>query len=1014
MNIQSLSRKTRRSLGVVAVVGAVAVFASSALGGPIVEVGGSWTAVTGDVGPFTTPDGGTTITAPGGGASIPAGSYLQTQYCNPYGANTHLVGARVRRVRWHATANDIFAFMRIQGPDGVDLSSRYLYNQGISLEMQKDAVHDDSVAFAGQCFYGGIYANGTSSNLAFTTLVTNQIQGVKVEDLQGPAVSGTFSWSSWLTGNAAPVEWDHSDNGFLRGNTYASVVGGDTADLGDQPDGHNGAWVGVGALADGQHQICAYRSAAAGHWATAGQCTVFKLDRTSPGVPTIGLSPDTGGVWTNTDVTVTTAATGDGTGSGWNRNQFSWNGGAGWNDSPAAFTRTTEGTLSIVARAVDTAGHVSGLSSGRVVKIDKTAPTASVSVASQTIPGRVTLAKGATGDALSGLKRFAVHLGAANGPIVATTDAELVDIGQSAPAKDIGATKLYLVADDNAGNTATASTPTLRLDSIAPSASLQATPTGWVKDFAVTGALDNRLSATLADNVPDGLGAVEVQIRQGAGDWKNMATYNQPGSPALGQGRHLLAPSTGGLGLVDGNAEIRVVAHDPTFTTLIGVTPAQAVKIDQTSPDASDTSRWGATATGTAGVVRISLPTLADATSGLATVQVSVNSDPTGGQAEAGFGVVGTLTDPTGTVALDANVAGMAAGIHATRVVATDRAGNVFVTSGPVIVLDTALPTVSPLAISTTGLVSFTMLDAGGFGACPVVIAINGPATNGAWQTLFEQAAGTLPANFSFQLPMSGMADGDYQVRAGVCDAGGNLATQTKVFAWTGGPKPAVAVAGTTVVAGGTAVSIQLTELTADGQVATRLVNGKVVPVVRGVYNRRFVLRGRLQAPDGGAMANAGLELRDSTGRYIAGARTDAAGGFAIPSRATIGGVWTVNHVGQVERIAAAVLEVTPIVRVAMKMGGVRNGGRKLVVTGRLIPQAGAFNKAIQLQWQDPFTNAWRPVVNGRVARNGQFRILYQFRRPGGYKVAFRVAVPHDNGWPYLATNSRAVKVKVL
>ncbi len=1021
MKTQSLTRKMRKTLGVVAVIGVVAVAAPSALAGPVVELPGSWTAITGDIGPFTTPDGGNTITAPGGGASIPAGSHLQTQYCNQFGPNTQLVGARVRRVRWHATANDIFAYMRIQGPDGVDRHNRYLYNQGISLEMQKDVVHDDLVDFpAGQCFYGGIYANNTSTNLAFTTLVTNQIQGVKVEDLQGPAVSGAFSWTSWLTGDAAPIEWDQSDNSLLRGTTYAEVTGGGTADLGDTGNGHLGAWVGVGGLADGQHQICASRNAASGLWATASQCTVFKLDRTDPGIPTIGLSPDTGGAWTNQDVTVATAATGDGTGSGWNRNQFAYNGG-GWLDSPASVTRATEGAVSIITRAVDNAGRVSGPSAARTVKIDQTAPIAWVSIASQTIPGRVTLSKGATGDGLSGLKKFAVHLGAANGPIVATNDAELVDIGQSAPAKDVGATKLYLVAEDNAGNTATASTPTLRLDSIAPSPSLQAVPVGWIKDFVVTGIVDNRLSVTLADNVADGLGSIEVQIRQGIGAWKNMLTYNQPASPALGQGQHLLAPSTAGLGLVDGNAEIRVVAHDPTFSTLMGITPVQAVKIDQTSPDASDTSAWSATASGTAGLFTISLPTLADATSGLAKVQVSVNSDPTGGQAESGFSVVGTLTDPTGTVSITADVSGMAAGIHATRVVATDRAGNVFVTSGPVIVLDTSLPTVSPVTISSGGLVSFTMLDAGGFGACPVTIAINGPATNGAWQTMFEQAAGTLPANFSHQLPMSGMANGDYQVRTNVCDAGGNVATQTKVFPWTGGPTPPVVVAGNTVVLAGStvvvgtsAISIQLTQLTADGQVATRLVNGKVVPVIRGIYNRRFVLRGRLQAPDGGAMANAGIELRDSSGRYVAGARTDAAGTFTIPTRATIGGVWTVNHVGQAERIAAAVLEVMPIVRVAMKMTRGHNGGRKLVVTGRLIPQAGAFNKAIQLQWQDPTTRAWRPIVNGRVARNGLFKIVYQFRRPGGYKVAFRVAVPQDNGWPYLATNSRVVKIKVL
>lgn len=1008
MKTQSLTRKMRKALGVVAVIGIVAVAAPSALAGPVVELPGSWTAITGDVGPFTTPDGGNTITAPGGGASIPAGSHLQTQYCNPFGPNTHLVGARVRRVRWHATANDIFAYMRIQGPDGVDRHNRYLYNQGISLEMQKDAVHDDLVDFAaGQCFYGGIYANNTSTNLAFTTLVTNQIQGVKVEDLQGPAVSGAFSWTSWLTGDAAPIEWDQSDNNLLRGTTYAHVTGGGTADLGDAGNGHLGAWVGVGALADGQHQICASRNAASGLWATASQCTVFKLDRTDPGVPTIGLSPDTGGAWTNQDVTVATAATGDGTGSGWNRNQFAYNGG-GWLDSPASFTRATEGNVSIVTRAVDNAGRVSSPSTARAVKIDKTAPIASVSIASQAIPGRVTLSKGATGDGLSGLKKFAVHLGAANGPIVATNDAELVDIGQSAPAKDVGATKLYLVAEDNAGNSATASTPTVRLDSIAPSPSLQAAPVGWIKDFVVTGTVDNRLSATLTDNVADGLGPVEVQIRQGAGDWKNMLTYNQPGSPVLGQGQHLLAPSTVGLGLVDGNAEIRVVAHDPTFSTLMGVTPVQAVKIDQTSPDATDTSAWSATATGTAGVYTISLPTLADAMSGLAKVQVSVNSDPTGGQAEAGFSVVGTLADPTGTVAITADVSGMAAGIHATRVVATDRAGNAFVTSGPVVVLDKGLPVVSPVVISAGGVVSFTMLDAGGFGACPATIEINGPATNGAWQTMFAQAAGTLPANFSYQLPMAGMANGDYQVRTSVCDAGGNTATQIKVFNWTGGPTPGAVLTGSTVV------NFQVTQLKADGQVATRLVGGKVVPVIRGIYNRRFVLRGHMQTPDGLAMGRVGIELRDSAGRYIAGERTDTAGNFAIPARATIGGLWTVNHVGQAERSPAVLLEVKPIVRVTMKMIRGQAGGRKLIVTGRLIPQAGAFNKAIQLQWQDPATRTWRPAVNGRVARNGQFKIVYQFRRAGGYKVAFRVAVPQDNGWPYLATNSRVVKVKVL
>jgi hypothetical protein len=540
---------------------------------------------------------------------------------------------------------------------------------------------------------------------------------------------------------------------------------------------------------------------------------------------------------------------------------------------------------------------------------------------------------------------------------------------------------------------------------------MQATPAGWVKDFGVTGLVDNRLSATVTDNVADGLGPVELQIHQGTGAWQNMATYNQPGSPDLGQGQHLFAPSMTGLALTDGNAEIRIVAHDPTFNTLMGASPLQPVKIDLTSPDA-DTSGWTSTPTGVPGAYRLMLPTLTDATSGLARVEVFVNSNPSGGQAEAGFSLAGSVNDPTGTVAVIADTAGLTAGLHATRIRATDRAGNVLITSGPVISLDKDVPIVTPVAISATGVVSFTLFDAGGFGACPAKLELSGPATNAVWQTMFEQAAGTLPVNFSFQLPMSGMANGDYRVRTSVCDAAGNTAVQVTTFSWTGGPN--LTVPGAPVVGSSTVLNYQVTQLTAAGQTATRLVGGRILPVIRGIYNRPFVLRGHLQRSDGTALSGVGIELRDSAGRYITGARTDAAGSFTLPARATIGGVWTINQIGQAERAGAALLEVTPIVQVAMKVTHGAKSGRRLIVTGRLIPQAGAYNKAIQLQWKDPLTGTWRPAVNGRVAKNGRFRMVYQFRRPGGYKVAFRVAVPTDIGWPYLATNSRVVKLRVI
>ena len=1013
MKARSHTRKMRRALGLLTALAALGVGAGSALAGPVVPQGASWTAITSNTGHFTTPDGGNSIYAPGN-VAIPAGANLQTQYCNQFGPATQLVGATVRRVRWQATANDFTAMLRIQDTTGTDIHNRYLYNNAGG-EMQQGITYDDFHNLTpGQCMYGGIYANGASTPVGFTPTHTNQLLSVNVEDLQGPAVSGPISDGGWVTGGAANFWWTTSDNSYLRGNTYASITGGALVDVGDQPNGQHYALVGVGALADGSQTICGVRNAAsAAYWAPAQACTVFKLDRTDPGVPAIALTPDTGGAWTNTNVSVSTAATGDGTGSGWSRNQFSNDGGA-WYDSAANFVRSTEGTLTLATRAVDVAGRVSGASTSKVIKIDKTAPIAQVSVASQATAGLVTLSKGATADGLSGLKSFVVRLGAADGPIVATNDAELVNIGATAPAKNAGAVKFYLTATDNAGNTATGISATVRLDDTAPSAAMQVAPAGWIKDFDITGAVDNRLSVTLGDNLADGLGPIEVQIRQGgvAGAWKNMATYNQPGSPNLSQGQHLLNPSMAGLGLVDGTAEIRVVAHDPTFNSLQSSTPVQTVKIDATSPAATDITGWASAPTGTPGFYKVTLPTLTDITSGLAKVQVEVNSDNAGGQADAGFAVAGSVTAPTGTATVTADITGLTAGIHATRIRATDNAGNVYITTGPVISLDTSLPAVSIPVISADGTISFNLSDAGGFGACPVKIEINGPATNAAWQVMFEQAAGTLPAAFSYQLPMSGMANGDYQVRTSVCDAAGNTTVQTKLFSWTGGPNFSSPGAPGAPGSGGTTVNnFVSTELKADGQLGTRVINGKVLPVIRRIYNRTFVLRGHLQKPDSTALAGQGLELRDSAGRYITGGKTDAAGNFTITARGTIGGVWTVNPVGQTGRDAAALLEVKPIANVRMKITKVQ-AARKLVVTGRLLPSAGSFNKAIQLQWRDS-SGKWRPALNGRVAKNGTFRMTYQFRKPGGYNIQFRVSVPTDNGWPYLATTSRIVKLKV-
>lgn len=676
---------------------------SAAVAGPAFTEAASWNqpVATTPGGWWLPEDGGNTIRGKAN-ADYPLGAYLQTGYCNPFGPNTQLIGASVRRVRWHANANDMFAYLRFIAPSGETgitggatsllTTRRYLYGyqpEGVNLELAASNVVDDHYAFSpGQCVAGGVFFNGPGSNgvldsPGWTPLVTNMLLDVTVEDLQGPAVANATTWGTWITGDAAPLEWDTSDNAYRRGSTGARVAGGGTVDLGNTGDGHLGAWVPVGSLPDGPQQVCAYRNAP-GWGEAAPSCAVFRLDRNNPAPPTVALSPDTSGAWTNADVTVETQPTADGTGSGWDRNQFSVNGGA-WVDSPASFTLATEGTYSIAARAVDKAGRVSAASAARVVRIDKSPPV--------------------------------------------------------------------------------------------------------IAGAAVAGA---------------------------------------------------------------------------------------------------------------------------------------------------------------------------------------------------------------------TGVLSWSMSDVNGFGACPTTVEMVGPGTAGALVKVFDQASGTLPASgSSVQLPIGALPNGDYQVRLSVCDAAGNTTSDTLGFAWTGNPDGE---------ATGSQPAFVIAAPAASPGAGSRIAEGVAVPVVRSVYGRPFTLRGRLQRRDGSVMAGVPVELRDSAGRYAAGARTDTAGNFAVGATATVGGLWSVAPVGAKSRQPAVWLEVRPTVALRVQM---HRAGRLLVATGGLAPSAGVGGKLVQLQWFDTGTRRWRPAVNTHLGPDGRFRITYRFQRAGRYTVAVRIAVPPDAGWPYLAAYSRRVPIRV-
>lgn len=440
--------------------------ASPAVAGPTANIGPrAWDGPSSTAGPWTHYNGDPDTLFASNGTPLQAGHHHQTRWCTPY-QGTRIVGVTVRRIRH----NGIAAMnMRIQDSAGQDLHTRPVDG------MADDVIYDDAHALPskGACVYGGVYQRATQTLTQGNLLLRNELRDVELEDLQGPAV-GQPSANRWVTGDHVQAWWSTADNPLFRGGVGAYVEGGGSVALGDTGDGAVTALVPVNDLPDGDgKRLCAFRDAP--HWGRATECTTFGVDRVPASAPTISLSPDTGGGWTSQNVTVTIGgATNPGSGiARYQRNEND----AGWVDTPTTLTLTGSTQVSYQARAVDgvdRAGHTSAVTT---VRIDKDPPVAEIRLVAAPAPGVVSVSKGRTGDALSGLKRFEVRLHSASGPVVATTDEELLNIGApGGPAYRAGTARLVMVAVDNAGNTSTARTQPVDLG--VPLASASSAPTG--------------------------------------------------------------------------------------------------------------------------------------------------------------------------------------------------------------------------------------------------------------------------------------------------------------------------------------------------------------------------------------------------------------------------------------------------------------------------------------------------------------------------------------------------------
>lgn len=444
--MRSLSVWRVRSGILTAVV--IALGAGTAMAGPTTNIGPRpWDGPSSLSGPWQNYNGDPNTLFVANGTPLQAGHHYQTRWCTPY-AETRIVAVTVRRIRH----NGIAAMnMRIQDSAGQDLHTR-----GVEA-MADDVVYDDAHALPskGACFYGGVYQRATQSLNQGNLLLVNELRDVELEDLQGPSVGQTTA-TRWVTGSHVQATWATADNALFRGGIGAQVEGGGSVGLGDPGDGMVTALVPVNDLPDGDdRRLCAFRDAP--HWGRASECTTFGIDREPASAPTITLSPDTGGEWTNQNVTVTVGGATN-PGSGINRYQRNEN-GTGWADTPAIWTLAGSAQVAYQARAVDSLGRAGHESTVRTIRIDKDPPLAEIEITGSPAPGVVSVSKGRTGDSLSGLKRFEVRLHSASGPVVATNDDELLNIGaRGTPAYGAGTARLVLVAVDNAGNAATART----------------------------------------------------------------------------------------------------------------------------------------------------------------------------------------------------------------------------------------------------------------------------------------------------------------------------------------------------------------------------------------------------------------------------------------------------------------------------------------------------------------------------------------------------------------------------
>jgi hypothetical protein len=414
-------------------------------------------------------------------------------------------------------------------------------------------------------------------------------------------------------------------------------------------------------------------------------------------------------------------------------------------------TTVADGLRDIRALALDNGGY-SRTASVTSRRIDNTAPTTALTDPGTPLTGAKTL-NGTASDAGSGLATLTFQYRLSSGgswtdACPARTSSPATCSLNTATLAD-GLYDLRTLATDSAGNSASSVVSSRRVDNTAPTVAVVAPPA------AVRGTVT--LQSTSSDGSGTGITQIKYQFRPAStGTWVDACITT--GSPFTCSGDTATIP--------DGLYDVRAIATDGAGFSTTSATISG--RIDNTAPTSATLTNPGSPLSGSVALSG----SAADAGSGIESVRVE-------------YAPAGTTTwqtacsDTSAPYSCSWATTGVTDGVFDLRSVATDLAGNTLasatVTSRRV---DNNAPTVtltdpgSPLHGTLN--VGATAADGGGIASVTIQRKLSSGST---WTTICTDSS----SNYSCSWDTTGVADGNYDLRATAVDNAGRSTTSATV-----------------------------------------------------------------------------------------------------------------------------------------------------------------------------------------------------------------------------------------